>query len=192
MREVCFPARDDAAARVAEAEPEVLCRGRGLSRRIRGPYAVAKYRSIEYTRRLKSLLDTVRFDLLVCDFLPPLVNLPTRLPCPAVLFTHNVEAEIWRRHAETATGLAVPALFRAQWRRMQRFEKAALDRFDLVLAVSEADRRTFERLYAPRLQSRSCRPASIRTTSARPPRPRPTPGTWSSPAPWTGCRTRTA
>ncbi len=60
------------------------------------PYAVAKYRSIEYARRLRTLLDTVRFDLIVCDFLPPLVNLPARLPCPAVLFTHNVEAEIWR------------------------------------------------------------------------------------------------
>ena len=39
---------------------------------------------------------------MVCDFLPPVVNLPERLPCPAILFTHNVEAEIWRRHAEQA------------------------------------------------------------------------------------------
>ena len=28
--------------------------------------------------------------------------MPKRLPCPAVMFTHNVEAEIWRRHAETS------------------------------------------------------------------------------------------
>jgi polysaccharide biosynthesis protein PslH len=113
------------------------------------PYAVAKYRSLEYARRLQALLDTSTFDLIVCDFLPPLVNLPARLPCPAVLFTHNVEAEIWRRHAETATGPAAPVLLRTQWRRMQRFERAALNRFNLVLAVSEADRKTFERLYAP-------------------------------------------
>jgi glycosyltransferase involved in cell wall biosynthesis len=32
---------------------------------------------------------------------------------------------------------------------MRRFEAAALRRFDLVLAVSDADRRTLERLYAP-------------------------------------------
>ena len=43
-----------------------------------------------------------RFDAVVCDFLPPVVNLPERLPCPSILFTHNVEAEIWRRHAENA------------------------------------------------------------------------------------------
>ena len=134
------------------------------------PYAVAKYRSIEYTRRLRALLDTVPFDLIVCDFLPPIVNLPARLPCPAVLFTHNVEAEIWRRHAETATGLAVPALFRAQWRRMQRFEKAALDRFNLVLAVSEADRRTFERLYAPSVPI-AVVPTGVDTSYFSPPAP---------------------
>jgi len=56
------------------------------------PYAVGKYRSREFTRRLGRLLATHAFDLIVCDFLFPAVNLPKRLPCPAVIFTHNVEA----------------------------------------------------------------------------------------------------
>ncbi len=111
------------------------------------PYAVGKYRSAEFRRRLESLLDTARFDLLVCDFLFPAVNLPRRLPCPAVMFTHNVEAEIWRRHAETKTGAVAKALYRAQHRRMLRYERRALARFDGILAVSEADRETFARLY---------------------------------------------
>src|SRR5947209_8556303 len=68
------------------------------------PYAVAKYRSRDYRRRLQTLIDATRFDLIVCDFLFPAVNLPQRLPCAAVLFTHNVESEIWRRHADTASG----------------------------------------------------------------------------------------
>jgi sugar transferase (PEP-CTERM/EpsH1 system associated) len=113
------------------------------------PYAVAKYRSSAYARRLADMLATGRFDLVVCDFLPPIVNMPPRFPCPAVLFTHNVEAEIWRRHAEAATGAVQRALMRVQWRRMRRFEHTALRRFDLVLAVSDADRHTFGRLYAP-------------------------------------------
>jgi glycosyltransferase involved in cell wall biosynthesis len=61
--------------------------------------------------------------------------------------THNVEAEIWRRHAETAGNPFSRRLLEAQWHRMQRLERRALSRFDLVLAVSDADRRTFERLY---------------------------------------------
>jgi sugar transferase (PEP-CTERM/EpsH1 system associated) len=113
----------------------------------RAPYAVAKYRSTEYRHALGELLGRERFDAIVCDFLPPAVNLPERLPCPSILFTHNVEAEIWRRHAETASNPATRALLTAQWRRMLRFERDAIRRFDLVLAVSDADGRTFDRLY---------------------------------------------
>ena len=110
------------------------------------PYAVGKYRSRAFSRRLRELLAAHPFDLVVCDFLFPAVNLPRRLPCPAVLFTHNVEAEIWRRHAETKRG-AARLLYRIQHARMLRYERRALARFDGVLAVSDADRATFTRLY---------------------------------------------
>lgn len=111
------------------------------------PYAVAKYRSAAYRARLQQLLARDRFDVVVCDFLPPVVNLPDSLPCPSILFTHNVEAEIWRRHVEQAGNRVAKQPLKQQWRRMLRFEAAALARFDLVLAVSEADARTFARLY---------------------------------------------
>jgi len=111
------------------------------------PYAVAKYRSREYRRRVEALLADVPFDLVVCDFLFPAVNLPRRLPCPAVIFTHNVESEIWRRYAETKNGALARWLYGAQYRRMLRYEGRTLARFSRVLAVSEADRGTFERHY---------------------------------------------
>lgn len=111
------------------------------------PYAVGKYRSAAYRQRLRALLAERPFDLIVCDFLPPAVNLPRHLPCPAVLFTHNVESEIWRRHAETKSSAVARALYAMQHRRMLRYEGGALRRFDGVLAVSDADRETFARLY---------------------------------------------
>jgi sugar transferase (PEP-CTERM/EpsH1 system associated) len=113
----------------------------------RRPYAVGKYRSAAYQHRIESLLRDERFDLVVCDFLFPVVNLPRALPCPSVIFTHNVEAEIWRRYAETNSGPLASWAYALQHRRMLRFERDALSRFDAVLAVSEADRRTFERLF---------------------------------------------
>jgi hypothetical protein len=111
------------------------------------PYAVAKYRSAAYRDAVTRLLEQSSFDVVVCDFLPPVVNLPDRLPCPSILFTHNVEAEIWRRHAETAANPFSSRLLKQQWQRMLRFEGNALSRFDLALAVSDADRTTFGRLY---------------------------------------------
>ena len=117
------------------------------------PYAVAKYRSAAYRAKLDALLAREHFDAVVCDFLPPVVNLPDRLPCPSIVFTHNVEAEIWRRHAEQAANPVSKALLTQQWKRMLRFESAALARFDLVLAVSDADARTFARLYPDSLKA---------------------------------------
>jgi sugar transferase (PEP-CTERM/EpsH1 system associated) len=118
----------------------------------RRPYAIAKYRSAEYARRVEALLSTSEFDLLVCDFLVPVVNLPERLPCRSVLFTHNVESEIWRRHAATAKSGLRRWLLQTQWRRMLRTEGAALSLFDMVLAVSAADASTLARLYGSRIR----------------------------------------
>jgi len=119
----------------------------------RAPYAVAKYRSKAYRQHLERLLAAGRFDAIVCDFLPPFINMPAQLPCPAILFTHNVEAEIWRRHVETAANPVSRLLLTQQWHRMLRFEEAALRRSDLVLAVSDADRQTFQRLYPDAVRS---------------------------------------
>ena len=117
------------------------------------PYAVAKYRSAAYAARVKRLLDEGSFDAVVCDFLVPAANLPSSLPIASVLFTHNVEAEIWRRHSEAASNPFSRALLTQQWKRMLRFERNVLSRFDRVLAVSDADAETFGRLYPDAVRS---------------------------------------
>jgi sugar transferase (PEP-CTERM/EpsH1 system associated) len=111
------------------------------------PYAIAKYRSSAYRRAIERLLAQRQYDAIVCDFLVPAVNLPEHLPCPAILFTHNVESEIWRRHVANARNTVARRLLQTQWQRMLRFERETLSRFDLVLAVSDADRETFGRLF---------------------------------------------
>jgi polysaccharide biosynthesis protein PslH len=111
------------------------------------PYAVAKYASAAYRGLVRQQLDTGRFDLVVCDFLVPAVNMPATLPCPSVVFTHNVESEIWRRHWERQTNPVRRWLFGQQYRRMLAFEETTLARFDTVLAVSETDAATIARLY---------------------------------------------
>ena len=116
------------------------------------PYAVAKYRASEYRAAIERLTRQRRFDAVVCDFLPPVVNMPETFDAPTILFTHNVESEIWRRHVENAKNPLMRLLLREQWRRMLRFERTALERFDLVLCVSDADRQTLGRLYPDALK----------------------------------------
>jgi glycosyltransferase involved in cell wall biosynthesis len=104
------------------------------------PYAVAKYASAAMRQRILTLAQPGLHDVLVCDFLFPSQNVPTGLPIPTILFQHNVEAAIWRRHADVASHPLRRAYFTAQWRRMCRFERQECHRFDQVIAVSEQDR----------------------------------------------------
>jgi glycosyltransferase involved in cell wall biosynthesis len=86
------------------------------------------------------------YDVAVFDFPHAAVLAPNAIDAASVLFTHNVEAEIFRRHAEVSTG-ALAALWRGQLRKMTEFEREALHRFDAIVAVSERDAQAFSRDY---------------------------------------------
>jgi len=162
MSEVCRELITIPRREVPKGSPGfVLDAASYVARRL--PYAVGKYRSAELQRRLNQLLATGGFDLVVCDFLAPVANVPEHLPCPSVLFTHNVEAEIWRRHAETARSPLRKALLRSQWRKTVQFERDAVRRFDLVLAVSDTDRRTLLNAYGPLRQPVHVVPTGVDT-----------------------------
>ncbi len=111
------------------------------------PYAIAKYRSAGLRAAIVELVAKGDVDVVVCDFLAPSLNVPAGLPARTVLFQHNVEAMIWRRHAEVARGAFARRYFREQWRRMEAFERSECRRFDHVIAVSAEDRDVFRDAY---------------------------------------------
>lgn len=111
------------------------------------PYAIRKYKSAEMTKGIEEVTDKQDFDVVICDFLAPAVNLPAKPKAPVVLFQHNVEAEIWRRHHEVQTNALKKRYLYWQWRKMQKFERMACRRMDRVVAVSEADSQMMERDY---------------------------------------------
>jgi sugar transferase (PEP-CTERM/EpsH1 system associated) len=126
----------------SEPERRSLAFYRDLARNMASPlpYAIEKYRSEAMRRAVeKELAERHDYDVVVCDFLVPSVNLWERLPVASVLFQHNVEAMIWRRHVETAWGVK-KGFFYTQWKKMERYEREACRRFDAVAAVSEVDR----------------------------------------------------
>jgi polysaccharide biosynthesis protein PslH len=104
------------------------------------PYAVSRFQSAQVRDKLKAWFQERPFDVAVCDFLDAAVNLPSRFTVPTVLFQHNVESEIWRRHVLAGSNQARRLLYGVEFVKMLRYERNMVRRFDRVIAVSEHDR----------------------------------------------------
>jgi polysaccharide biosynthesis protein PslH len=105
------------------------------------PYAVSRFAHARIQKQIRTWFREQRFDVAVCDFLDAAVNFPGKLTIPSVLFQHNVESEIWRRHAATAGNPAKKMMYGMEFRKMLRYERAAVCKFQHVIAVSDNDRR---------------------------------------------------
>ena len=88
-----------------------------------------------------------RPDVVLVDFPHAAVLLPDKLAMPSLMFTHNVEAEIFSRHAQLVNGL-MRWVWWDQARKMRRFEGQVLRRFDAVSAVSVRDADALREAYA--------------------------------------------
>jgi sugar transferase (PEP-CTERM/EpsH1 system associated) len=109
------------------------------------PYSVSKYCRQEVIAALQKHLSERRYDLIVCDFVFAAGAIPWKIACPKVLFTHNVEALIWQRHAQVSRNPLWKLVAWGEYQKMLRFERFCLERSQHVLAVSEADRAFFTR-----------------------------------------------
>lgn len=112
------------------------------------PVAVSRYRSEAMKRRIETLSREEHFDATVCDFLFPAPNIPEL--SSSVLFQHNVEALIWKRHTENAPSPAHRWYFELQARRMAAFEGEVCRAVRNVVAVSEPDAELMRKQYHPR------------------------------------------
>jgi polysaccharide biosynthesis protein PslH len=132
------------------------------------PFALAPYRSAAMTRAIRERCTAGedRADVVVCDFLVPALNVPDGLPCPVVLFQHNVEAMIWERRTRVATNPIMRLYMAEQWRRMRRVEREQCRRFDHVVAVSPEDAAVFREAYG--VERVSSVPTGVDTDFFRP------------------------
>jgi glycosyltransferase involved in cell wall biosynthesis len=118
--------------------------GRGLDYLLRValpvPYAVSRFESARVQEELNTWFVEKHFDVAVCDFLDATVNFPSRLTIPTILFQHNVESEIWRRHAVTERNRAKRLLYRLEFKKMLSYEQNVVQTVHHIVAVSEHDR----------------------------------------------------
>ena len=140
---ICIPLELSASKSLAEL------RDYGIRLLSSEPYGITKYCRPEVRRRLQGLLQQETYDGIVCDFMVAAGVIPWDWPTPKILFTHNVEATIWRRHYEVAASHLWKAISWLEWRRMNAAERRYLRLADQVLTVSEADRDAFASFVEP-------------------------------------------
>jgi polysaccharide biosynthesis protein PslH len=137
------------------------------------PVAVASDRSAAGRACVSAAL-AERPDVVVVDFPHAAVLMPDRIDAASVMFTHNVEAEIFERHAARATNVW-KLVWSDQSRKMTRFEGATLRRFDSVIAVSERDAVAIRKRYAPPVVEAIDTGVDLDFFAANPPGPDPAP-----------------
>lgn len=112
------------------------------------PVSVASSVSRAATATVARTLREQPFDVVVFDFVHATPLMPERLDAATVCFTHNVETEIFDRHAQKADSPWMRRVWAQQAAKMRRFETEALARYDGVVAVSERDAAIFARDFA--------------------------------------------
>jgi sugar transferase (PEP-CTERM/EpsH1 system associated) len=107
------------------------------------PYTVSKFCKPQVAQRLLEVVSESKPDVIVCDFVVAAQAIPWNIPIPKILFTHNVEAAIWRHHCKVAGNPLWKLLSWREYRAMDRFERDYLKQADHVLTVSDHDRNIF-------------------------------------------------
>jgi glycosyltransferase involved in cell wall biosynthesis len=109
------------------------------------PMAVLRYRSDALRRQVDRLTRSENFDAVVCDFVFTAPNISD--PGAAILFQHNVESVIWKRHVEHARPFPLKMYFQGQYERMLHYEKRVCKAVKHIVTVSEGDARAVRSLY---------------------------------------------
>jgi len=99
------------------------------------PYGITKFCRPNVRLKLQALLKQETYDVILCDFMAAAGVIPWDWPTPKVLFTHNVEATIWRRHFQVATNPIWKAISWYEWQKMKDAERRCLVLAYRVLAV---------------------------------------------------------
>lgn len=121
----------------ASQRADYIGRGRCLLR-LR-PYSLERFRSIAMRTKLEQHLRKSPFDLIVCDSLYALANVPPT-DVPIILNCHNVEHLIVERYAGLEKSRAKAWYARVESWLIRRAEQAACRRAALALACSPCDR----------------------------------------------------
>ncbi len=87
------------------------------------------------------------FDIAICDFVQSALIFKNIKDIPLVLFQHNVESVISKRHMEQTVNPIAKLFWWLQWVKLYRYESQQSKLFDAVIAVSKNDAEFFQNHY---------------------------------------------
>lgn len=103
------------------------------------PYIVTSHFSRAYRDVVCRNVAEFRPNLVLCEWTPYAMYVEKLRAIKKIVSTHNVEADIWQRYYQNETNHLRRWYIREQWRKVRRFEQAALGWVDGAVAVSDAD-----------------------------------------------------
>jgi glycosyltransferase involved in cell wall biosynthesis len=107
------------------------------------PYQIRKDCPPRVLDRLRQVLKNGNYDAILCDFLLTAAVVPWEAGIPTVIFTHNVEAVIWRRRFLVNQNPLWKLVAWREARTIARAERHFTELADHVLTVSDEDRSAF-------------------------------------------------
>lgn len=111
------------------------------------PVNVLNDYSNKLRRALEKELSQEKYDIAICDFVQSALLFKHITNIPTLLFQHNVESVISKRHIKQNTNPSLKLFWWLQFKKMYYYEKSCCKNFDSIIAVSENDRDTFKQIY---------------------------------------------
>jgi polysaccharide biosynthesis protein PslH len=110
------------------------------------PYSLERFRCEAMQARIQSQLSAWHFDLIVCDGLYALVNVP-QTTIPIALNCHNVEYVIFKRYSQIERNVFKKCYAIMEAHLMRNAERLSCRRASIAMACSYEDRDTLHQLH---------------------------------------------
>ena len=113
------------------------------------PYIVASHYTRRMQRRLRELVDSGNYDLVMVEWSPYARFIRHCPGAKKVIVAHNIESSIWRRYEQNERSLLRRLYVRLQRSKVEKFERDCFQWADGAIAVSPAEAKTISDMGVP-------------------------------------------
>lgn len=112
-------------------------------------YNIQRFISPAFEDKLVEILEAQKFDVIHFDGLyvsPYLPIVRAYSNAKTVMRAHNVEHVIWQRLAQNAEGFLKKQYLKLLSRRLKKYEEQVINKFDIIIAITEEDKKLMQEL----------------------------------------------